>query len=192
MNDSQIISGIIEGGNPENTALRLVYKNHFALIRSIVRNNNGSEDEARDVYQEGIIIFYKNIKAGKFRGESAIGSYLYSICRFVWLKHLQKKGRMMTVAAENISATLYEDDTYQLRNRECENLVQRLFEKLGEVCRQILIMTYFEELPMKEIALATGFKDEQNARNKKAKCMNSLRELITQSPQTERMLKELI
>ena len=192
MNESQIIASIIAGGNSENTALRFVYKNHFTLIRSIVKNNNGSEDEAREVYQEGVIIFYKNIKARKFRGESAISSYLYSICRFVWLKHLQKKGRMMTVETENISDRLYEDDSYTLRNRERENIVQQLFEKLGEVCKKILTMTYFEELPMKEIALATGFKDEQNTRNKKAKCMNSLRELIAQSPQTERLLKELI
>lgn len=191
MTDNQIISSILHGGIGENSALRFLYRTHFPAVRSLIRKNNGNEDEAKEIFQQAIIALYNNIKSGKFKGESSLGTYLYSISRFTWLKALKKSQK--TTSTENVDHdetisenTLLESDV------ERESIVAELFRQLGEVCSKLLMLVYFENLPMKEVALITGFKDEQNARNKKLKCMKQLREIIAANPNTEQNLKNMI
>jgi RNA polymerase sigma factor (sigma-70 family) len=191
LTDPQIISSILHGGNEENSALRFLYRTHFPAVRSLIRKNNGDEDEAKEVFQQAMIALYKNIKSGKFKGESSIGTYLYSICRFTWLKTL-KKSHKTILSSESVEydKTISENESSEI-DLERESIVGDLFRQLGEVCSKLLKLVYFENLPMKEVALNTGFKDEQNARNKKLKCMNQLRQIISENSIAEQRLREL-
>ncbi|MBL7941531.1 MAG: sigma-70 family RNA polymerase sigma factor [Flavobacteriales bacterium] len=197
MEEGELIRCLLEETpTRENQALRFIYREYYTQIRSIVIRNRGSEDDAREVFQEGIIALHKNIRTGKFRGESALGSYLYAICRLLWLKKLRKNSQSPLLIedkekySEDIASSEFDIEWIE-RNESQERAISALFAHLGEVCRTILRLYYYENKTMKEIAGATGFKDEQNARNKKAKCINALRSLIDASPQTGLWLRGL-
>ena len=74
---------------------------------------------------------------------------------------------------------------------ERRNAVLALFGRLGEACQRMLLLSFYEDLDMKEIAARTGLKDEQNARNKKFKCLRALKDLIAKDANDERTLHEL-
>ena len=68
-----------------------------------------------------------------------------------------------------------------LIKREHFSLIQQLFEKLGEKCKQLLMLVYYEDLSMQKITeMMPDYQNEQVLRNKKYKCMKQL-ELLMQN-----------
>ena len=84
--DEEIISAIQAGGFSEERYVKYLYFRFQPKVLSFVLKNSGSEDEARDIYQDGVVSLYENIKTGKYRGEGSLAAYLFSICRFMWRK----------------------------------------------------------------------------------------------------------
>ena len=188
-NDAELIARLRSGTVEEDSALKTIYRLHFTAVAGYVQRNSGDRDAARDVFQDGIVVLYRNIKEGRFNGESALGTYLFSICRFLWLKALRRKGREPSGPVDD--NTVYEGPPGSLLDDERRNAVLTLFGRLGEGCKRMLLLSFYEDLDMKEIAVRTGFKDEQNARNKKFKCLRALKDLIANDPDAARTLREL-
>lgn len=176
--DSEIIEALHGDERQRSPVLRYLYKSQFDLVRHFVIQNSGTQDDAHDVFQEGIIALHHNVVTGRFNRGSAVSTYLFSICRFIWLKKLRKQ--KMTIALEyehHADEQLWDNPADGLS----EDLIQKLhqvFSRLGEVCQRILTLAYYRQLSMADIAKLTGFKDEQNARNKKLKCMKALKEYM--------------
>lgn len=187
--DAELIAHLRKGTIEEDMALKHIYREHYHAVSGYVLRNNGDADAARDVFQDGIIVLYRNIKQGKFNGESALGTYLYSICRFLWLKTLRKHGR--TTSESDADLVSFDTPLVGLLDEERRSHVLALFDRLGDACKRMLLLSFYEDLDMREIAARTGFKDEQNARNKKYKCLKALTELIEQGGETTRALREI-
>ncbi|MBP6699178.1 MAG: sigma-70 family RNA polymerase sigma factor [Flavobacteriales bacterium] len=185
--DAELIAQLRSGTVEENKALETIYRIHFPVIAGYVKRNNGDRDAARDVFQDGVVVLYRHVKQGRFAAESSLGTYLYSICRFLWLKQLRAHGRL---TGHEPSPDVLEDQPLSRSLSDGAGLAA-LFEQLGEVCRRVLLLSYFEGLDMRTIAARTGFKDEQNARNKKSKCLKGLRALIARDPRAAQWFNEL-
>ena len=93
--DNEIILGIL---NNSSSTLQYLYKAYYPMILQLIINNNGSEHDAKDIYQESIIILHDKIKSGDFELTSKLKTFLYSVCRRLWLKKLSHKSRF----SENI------------------------------------------------------------------------------------------
>lgn len=152
--------------------------------------NSGSIDQAKDIFQEAMIAFYENVRNEVFKGESAIGTYLYSIARFKWLNQL-KKDKVRTdhhIKAENKEIMDVSPMAIMIDDEKRYQVLQVL-EILGEPCRTILIESIYHNASMKEIASSGNFSSEQVARNKKYKCLKRLKELIIERPSLMHILK---
>ncbi|MBK9174996.1 MAG: sigma-70 family RNA polymerase sigma factor [Flavobacteriales bacterium] len=154
-----------------------------------VQRNSGDRDAARDVFQDGVVVLYRHIKQGRFHGESSIGTYLYSICRFLWLKQLRVHGRL--AAQEPDAEAAFDQPVDRGIGVDTREGLLALFGRLGDACRQMLVLSFYEGLDMRAIAERTGFKDEQNARNKKHKCLKALRELVASDPTAAQWFNEM-
>ncbi len=188
--DTELIEALIEGGSAETEAFKFLYRNVLPQISVFVQNNSGDEAMANDVFQEGLIAFYKQVKLGKFRGESAVKTYLFSICKFIWFRKLKKEQRYASFEVEKMKE--YEaDPSINLVADEKREVIHQLFEKVGEQCKQVLMMSIYEKVSMELIAQKLGFKDGQNARNKKFKCMKKLKELISGDPAIMNLVQQV-
>jgi DNA-directed RNA polymerase specialized sigma subunit len=67
-----------------------------------------------------------------------------------------------------------------------------MLDKLGESCRKILMLFYYENLPMKEIVQHLHYENEQVVRNKKYKCLKELTEMVKANPLIAGQINELI
>ena len=191
LTDQAIVAGILEGGRAEERALQDLYVANRAGILAFIKKNQGEEAEAKDVLQDAIVACYDNIKTGKFKGQSTIRSYLYSIARFIWLNRLKRKQREIQLLEQESIVDIQEDHLSVLLEGEKEQQVRELFAKLGSQCSDLLIDAIYYNYSMKEIAERMTYENEQVVRNKKYKCLKRLKELLEQQPQLKQWLRDL-
>ena len=96
--DEELIEAMRRG---DSWALDTVYKRHFGLVQKFIVNNSGTREEAQDIYQEAVIVLYEKVNDAGFTLECAIATFLYSVSRRLWLKHLRDEGRKGLIREEH-------------------------------------------------------------------------------------------
>lgn len=191
--DEQLIADV-QSSRGVNDAIRFLYKSHYRLLERYVLNNSGSHADAEDVVQEVMVSFIEMVRQGKYRGEASVKSFLYTLTRNLWITELRKRG------ADTKRNEIYEtareqwDDnvTQFISYKEAQSTVVALFEKLGEKCRKILTLFYYEDLSMKEILIQTEYENEQVLRNKKYKCLKEMTDMVHRNPSTFENVKSAL
>jgi len=175
---------MIKGNHLEREkALSIIYKRNKEKVCSYILSNSGNEDEAKDVFQESIIAFYENVRDQKFKADSAISTYLYSIARFKWLNQIKKNTiRMSHDTQYQPSGEFDESPLASIIDDEKKSHIMEVLDLLGDSCKRILIENLYHNASMKEIAENGNFSSEQIVRNKKYKCLQKLKELIAEKP----------
>ncbi len=168
MKDSDILDRIKRG---DEAALEYLYKKYYRMMTKIVLSNNGSEEEAKDVYQEALLAFWQKAASGKLVLTSKISTYLYSICLNQWRKELDRKSKLTN---EEVDGEEYQGHDQEERYR----LVMDCIEELGDTCRKILTYYYFDGLSMTDIAEKLEFANTDTAKTKKYKCKKKLDSII--------------
>ena len=164
-----------------DTTIAFLYRNYFNVLSSYVKQNQGSQQDAEDIFQEVIISFMEIIRKGKFRGESSVKTFLFTLNKFTWLNELKKRGRALLREEKFGTGADAEDRdvSHFLIEREAKTLISAIMDKLGDACRKILMAYYYENLSMKEILPLVDYENEQVLRNKKYKCLKSLEQMLT-------------
>jgi RNA polymerase sigma factor (sigma-70 family) len=166
-------------GRNDRHSIEQLYELNYPAIQSFILNNNGTVDDARDVFQESIIILYEKVSAGNFELQSKIKTYLYSVCRRIWLKKLQQMQRFGNVLEDAEDLVPVEEDLEeQQRKNEAFQQMDKALAKLGEPCKSLLEAFYIHKKQMTEIADTFGYTNADNAKNQKYKCLIRLKKLF--------------
>ena len=172
-------------------AIRYMYQHYSDTISSLITNNSGNLQDAQDIFQETVVTFIETVQKDKFRGQSSIKTFLVAIARNTWLNELKKRERA------DYREELYEknrtdqepDVSQQISEREMKQQFRDLLGKLGDTCRVILTLFYYENLSMKEMLDHLPYENEQVVRNKKYKCIQQLAGMIKENPVIARMIQ---
>jgi RNA polymerase sigma factor (sigma-70 family) len=175
-------------------AIRHLYRTQFHLTMAYIKKNNGSDEDAEDIFQEVVLTFIDLVKKDKFRGESTVSTFLYALTRNTWLNELKKRGRtkIRDEKFEKAKDTIGPDVSNYLVNREMKAQLMNVVESLGETCKKILVAVYFDNLAMKEILNLLNYENEQVVRNKKYKCLKQMEQLIAGKPNLAKNLQSII
>lgn len=168
MKDHEVLARISKG---DEEALDYLYKRYYRMMTKIVLSNNGSEDEAKDIYQEALIVFWQKAAKGDLVLTSKISTFLYSICLNLWRKELDRKNRLSHEEKDGVEIMDYEA-------KERSILIRNCIEELGDTCKKILTFYYFDGMNMVEIAEKLSFANTDTAKTKKYKCKKRLDQLI--------------
>ena len=155
----------------DEKALEIVYKKYYRMMTKLVITNSGTEEEARDVYQDALVVFWQKARSGKLILTSKMSTYIYSICQNLWRKELDRKKRLSN--EEKDTAVALDTET-----AEKEKIIAHCIDQLGETCKKVLTYYYFEEMSMQDIADKLGFANTDTAKTKKYKCKKKLDELV--------------
>lgn len=174
--DNEVIIGIL---NNSSAILNYLYKEYYPMALKLVLNNNGSEEEAKDIYQESIIILHNKIKNGDFELSSKLKTFIYSVCRRLWLKKLNQKGRYTEDINEYEDYIPVEQDLEQQEEKDKQfNMMHDALESLGEPCKTILEDFYIKNHSMQEICEKFGYTNADNAKTQKYKCLQRLKKIF--------------
>ena len=175
-NEQALLKGL---ANNDSKAIEAIYKDNFSMVQAFVLNNNGSYDDARDIFQEAMIALYEKAQSESFVLTCQIKTYVYSICRRLWLKKLQQLGRVSN-QVDNLDETVpVEEDLeiHEKRNAEFA-IMDRAMKSLGEPCKSLLEGYYLKKMGMQELAAEFGYTNADNAKNQKYKCLMRLKKLF--------------
>lgn len=179
MKDEQILNFLRERNHTK--AFRLLY-DYFPLIQKYVVQNNGNNEDAKDLFQQALLVFYQKISEGKYDHTAKISTFLYAICRNNWNKKLTRgKERHHIPLDEKHDLGFDDENLINEENQPTQSLKDFLSEKikeLGDPCQSILIFHEFYKLSMTNIAEKMGYKNENTVRQQKYKCLIRLRKLI--------------
>ena len=165
MNDQEIIEQIKRG---DESAIDFLYKKNYRMMVKLILKNSGTEDEAKDIYQDALVVLWQKARNPEFVLSSKISTYLYSVCLNLWRKELERKSRHTS------SEGMDYGESMPLDEKERSSIVQKCIGELGEACKQILIYYYYDRLSMAEIAEKMGFANADTAKTKKYKCKQEL------------------
>jgi RNA polymerase sigma factor (sigma-70 family) len=172
-------------------AIKYMYNEYYEMLKIYTCQNSGIDEDAQDVFQEVLISFIDVVKKDKFRGESSIKTFLYTVNRNIWLNELKKRGRAekRDTIFENQKDTTLVDVSQTMAQNETRKQILSIVDELGEICKKILLAVYYENLSMKEILVNVEYESEQALRNKKSKCLKQLEQLLTANPIMAKTLK---
>jgi RNA polymerase sigma factor (sigma-70 family) len=162
-------------------ALRELYKTNYPMIVNLICSNNGTEQEAKDIYQEAVISFYENLQRADFILTCKIKTYLYAVCRRLWLKRLASKRRFLGNIPELETFAGIEAEIDDIEEKEKKfNKMNTALQGLGEPCKSIIEEFYINDQSMEAISAKFGYTNADNAKNQKYKCLQRLKKLFFQ------------
>ena len=164
-------------------AMKMLYNSAFAQCASLVMSNNGSREDAKDFFQEALVVLITNLKKPGFELKCAPATYLYSVVRNKWLKrHSKEKKTGLSLIIDNPDynyVAVAEDEIEEKQELETKHelIAKVLKEQLKEDCRKVIIAFYYKKLSMQEIAEQMDYT-AKFAKVKKNRCMGHLRKQV--------------
>lgn len=173
---------IIKLRQHDQTLLTSIYREHFPMVKKYIIDNSGNESDAQDVFQDGIYLLIRKCESDDFELTAKLSTFLYGICRNLWLKQLEKDKRK-TEMHEKASFEFQEETKAEVDLTEEHlsrvKLIREGIQALGEPCNTILEHFYFLKSSMKEIAEKLHYSNPNHAKNQKYKCFMRLKKMVT-------------
>lgn len=174
MRDQEILKLLQE--RKYSPAMKCLYQ-YFPVVKKHIVKNNGSKEEAEDIFQESLIILCNKVVKPDFQLTAGLNTYIYGICKLLWLDELKKKNKnLKSEVIESVderSAAEISEDIDEDRKR---SIAQQAVMQLGQKCKELLELFYFKQRSMKEIAMQLGFATEKVAKNQKYRCIEKAKE----------------
>jgi len=175
-NEKALLEGLARS---DKKAIEIIYRENYNMVQSLIINNSGSTDDAKDIFQEAMIVLYEKVRSGTFELNCLIKTYVYSVSRRLWLKRLQQMNRYVP-AIENLQDTVPVEEEVEENERINSEFqaMEKAISSLGEPCKSLLEAYYLEKKSMQEIALFFGYTNAENAKNQKYKCLVRLKKIF--------------
>lgn len=174
--DEQLVDQLKLG----NTNVFKVLYNDFSKITKFITQNSGGEEDAKDIFHEALIIFYEKIVNNEFELKSKLSTFLYSVCRNLWLYQLRDNKPLFfntlidsNDEIENIPDNVEEENSEAKENKL--NIIRQKINELKEPCYSILMMFYFKKMSFKLIAEKLNYKSEKVVKNQKYRCIQKIK-----------------
>jgi len=169
--DEQLVAGV---KSRNNYIVDYIIKNNYRPIRQYVLLNSGSEADAQDIFQEALIVLYRKVMEIDFKLTSSLSTFIYSIAKLIWLKQLNKRGKINVTPDEaNTIVDMGNNISELIENNERLKLYREKFNDLSEDCKKVLLM-FLMKIPIAEITKIMGYSSEQHTRNRRYRCKESL------------------
>ena len=171
--------------------INFIYKEFFPLIRFLVTENGGAGEDAEDIFQDGIIIIYSKISLNELRLTSSFKTYMYSVCRNLWLQKLNKRKAIFDKLSDVEEYIDLPKDMLQeasIEETELHRIIQIHFLSLADDCQKLLRL-FIKNIPLREIASILGYKTEKYAKTRKYLCKEELKKRIASDPRSQKIIK---
>lgn len=191
--DAELCDAIASGSEARNRAIETIYNWHEMKekVTTYVQRHGGNRSDGLDIFHDGIVALDKNIRSGKYRAESNLQGYFYTICRFIWNNEWRR--RMKLTSGEVQEFHLEPDDITPevlLYSQEETILLRKVLQLLDESCKKILTMWKLS-YSMVEIATELNLSSPELAKKYRFRCMQKLLGELDQHPHLLNALKHV-
>jgi RNA polymerase sigma factor (sigma-70 family) len=164
---------IIDG---EQETFNSLYEKEFPAVVRHVLSNSGTYDEARDLFQDALVVLVEIAKDKRLTiNKHGIEKYLFEIARRLWYNQLRRKKATKELNDNTlvIGGMEVEIEFYTEPDKYGDILIE--IDKLGSRCKELLYHFYYLNRDWKTITEELGYISEGSARNQKYKCLEKIR-----------------
>ncbi|MFZ1313838.1 MAG: sigma-70 family RNA polymerase sigma factor [Chitinophagaceae bacterium] len=175
-NEKALLQGLATN---DKKAVETIYRENYNMVQYLIINNNGSADDAKDIFQEAMIVLYEKVRSGTFELNCQIKTYVYSVSKRLWLKKLQQSSRYSPPIEDQEASVPVDDEIAEHEKRDAEfEMMDKAISSLGEPCKSLLEAYYLQKQNMQVIAANFGYTNADNAKNQKYKCLMRLKKIF--------------
>ena len=163
----------------DRAVVEAIYRDNYPMVQTFILNNNGNTDEARDIFQETMIVLFEKAVSGSFELNCQLKTYIYSVCRRLWLKRLQQLQRYHN-PVENGEETVSVEEELEVHEKHNTDfsMMENALARIGEPCKSLLDAYYIQKKSMQDIAADFGYTNADNAKTQKYKCLLRLKKIF--------------
>lgn len=170
-----------------NQSFRKIFEDHgMYCIDNMKKRTGCSDDDARDVFMDSIIVFREKVISGDISYLTNIRNYLYTVCVNTIMESKRQKLRKIG-KNDDVKDFLYDDLTNDPFMEDLQDIIEDhtliqicfdTLEKLDPKCKCILTMFYVNELSIAEITEKLNFANKNVAKSSKSRCFKKWKEQI--------------
>ncbi len=174
--DKELLKGL---ASEDRRAIEKIYRDNYPMVQNLILHNRGTLDDAADIFQEAMIVLFGKANNPHFELNCQLKTYLYSVCKRLWLKKLQQQQRLVIQTDDLEQVISVEEDLEQHEKRQLSfDIMENAMSKMGEPCKSLLEAYYIEKKQMQEIADRFQYTNANNAKTQKYKCLVRLKKLF--------------
>jgi RNA polymerase sigma factor (sigma-70 family) len=189
INDNRILAGIRDC---DEKVVAAVYSECFMSIRHLVTYNHGTPDDAKDLFQDAMVIVCERLQAGNLELSCSFNTFLYSIARNLWFRRLAARGKTIHLDREipddSLSPVRQQKVSVSIQEEKMA-MIQRHYDTLTERCKKI-IRLMLKRSSTEQIMKAMGFSSVAYTRKRKYQCKHSLIKRIKSDPDYQRLKED--
>jgi len=162
----------------DRTVLGELFQKYQRMISAYILKNGGDQNDAEDIIQETIIVLWQKVNSDSLQLTVKLGTYLQAVAKNKWMAELRKRRK---ISAQDISENLSDGNPSSLDdlvNEERIEYVRKALDMLQPICRKLLLLYYFEEKSMNQIAKILELANADVAKSKKYQCKKNLEEIL--------------
>jgi RNA polymerase sigma factor (sigma-70 family) len=187
--DDEIIDGLRSGND---AILNFIYENYYGVVQKLVRKSFGTESQARDLFQEVIIVIYTKLQTGSFKITSSFFTFFYAVAKYTWLDYRKIKYKNpLRNSTGYHDVWQIDEETEQVEVLALMALRNKLFFKhfnaLSETCQTMLRLS-MADYSSDEIAIELELKNVTYVRKRRSDCLQFLIEMMKK----DAVFKELL
>lgn len=175
----------------DRKVIPLLYKKVLPMVENFVLKNSGRKEDAFDVFQDALMVFYKQVVNNTFDPKYKVYGYLYRISINYWINKIKRDKRIELVE------DLHESPEEPLEVKETmialndENILKTLFSGIGEKCIELLTYTIYNNMLMEDIVIRMDFPSVSSVKMQQQRCKQKLMKEIEKNPQLMEKLRDL-
>lgn len=171
-------------------ALSYLYNHTLKKVKSYILNNSGSLDDANDIFQDAVIIFFKSVLENKFESNASVDAYIFTISKNLWINTAKRKRKLVHVDIENQHISTNSDSQLNtIISKEKRTAIDVAYSKLDEGCRKMLGLIAYEKLSMKELKEKMELTSENAAKTMHYRCKQAFHKIIKENSELLNALK---
>ena len=179
LTDAEIINGLIKG---DEKVINFLYQHSFNNIFLFILKNSGSIEDAKDVFQDALLVVYQNVVHNKIVLHDSFQKYLFVICKNIWAKKLTRQ-KIHNRILDELTDLGFDDETIEnsIVTVEKKNLFLDHIDLLDDRCKK-MIKLYNKGMSLAKVAEQLKFDSINYARKLKYQCKEKLLRSIKNDP----------
>jgi len=162
----------------DRTVLGEIFIRFERMVHHYITSHGGGKVDAEDILQESIIVLWQKVNSGNFELTSKMSTFIMGVAKNKWMAELRKRNR---ISGQEIPHNLPANNPTTLDEviaSEKMEILRSAFELIQPICKKILLLFYFEEKCLEEIAKTLNFANSDVVKSKKYQCKKLLEEVL--------------
>lgn len=152
-----------------------LYEQAFPLVAKFVSRMGGSFQDAKDIFQDSLVLFYEKTAGAEFELHTSASAYVTGIAKHLWIRKFKHDISNVSLDAWESSIQIPEDFFSPTTSG---NRLLLILERAGKKCLELLRAFYYDKLPVKDLAKMLGYSTSHSVSVQKFKCLEKVRDYI--------------